>query len=148
MPNKDFHLPKKAKEVALISNGTGIAPFLGMIMENKRAIPISLYCGFRHDDAWVANYKKFAAQQIQNQRLCDFKIAFSRELHMQYVMDLIQADGAKFAQLLADNGIIMICGSLAMQRDVETILDEIVQQNNGQPLTYYKEQQQILSDCY
>jgi len=148
MPNKDFHLPKKAKEVAMISNGTGIAPFLGMIMENKKSIPISLYCGFRHDDAWIANYKKFATQQIQNKRLTDFQTAFSRELHMQYVMDLIQADGAKFAKLLADNGVIMICGSLAMQRDVEDILDQIVQKINGKPLTHYKAQQQILSDCY
>jgi len=119
-----------------------------MIMENKKSIPISLYCGFRHDDAWIANYKKFAAQQIQNKRLTDFQTAFSRELHMQYVMDLIQADGAKFAKLLADNGVIMICGSLAMQRDVEDILDQIVQKINGKPLTHYKAQQQILSDCY
>jgi sulfite reductase (NADPH) flavoprotein alpha-component len=29
--NEAFHFPKKVKKVALISNGTGIAPFLGMI---------------------------------------------------------------------------------------------------------------------
>ena len=33
--NKKFHFPKKIKNVILIANGTGIAPFLGMIQENK-----------------------------------------------------------------------------------------------------------------
>jgi sulfite reductase (NADPH) flavoprotein alpha-component len=32
--NEDFHFPKNAKNSIFISNGTGIAPFLGMISEN------------------------------------------------------------------------------------------------------------------
>ena len=148
MPNQDFHLPKKASAVALISNGTGIAPFLGMVMENKKCKPISLYCGFRHDDAWIAQYKDFAQQQQQKKCLASCAMAFSRELHRQYVMDLITHDAQKLAQLLANKGTIMICGSLAMQRDVECILDDIVLQQNGKPLSHYREQHQILTDCY
>ena len=42
--NHAFHFPKKASKVALISNGTGIAPFLGMIEQNKKKTEIHLYC--------------------------------------------------------------------------------------------------------
>ncbi len=45
--NQHFHFPKRAAQVVMISNGTGIAPFLGMIKENKKKVPIQLYCGFR-----------------------------------------------------------------------------------------------------
>ncbi len=33
--NKHFHFPKKVSQVVMVSNGTGIVPFLGMLSENK-----------------------------------------------------------------------------------------------------------------
>ncbi len=44
--NKDFHFPNRAKEVILIANGTGIAPFLGMIEKNNKT-KVHLFWGGR-----------------------------------------------------------------------------------------------------
>jgi len=137
--NQGFHFPKKASAVAMVANGTGIAPFLGMIAENKKRTPVQLYAGFRHDNDLSRQYRHFAEAEIAAGRLSGFHTAFSREENPQYVMDIIRRDAAFFADLLANNGTVMICGSLAMQRDVETILAEIHPD---------LEKGQVLTDCY
>ena len=76
------------------------------------------------------------------------QFAFSREENKQYVMDLVEKDKEFFADLLENNGFVMICGSLQMQKDVEKKLDEIVKFYNQQSIDYYRSQQQILTDCY
>jgi sulfite reductase (NADPH) flavoprotein alpha-component len=146
--NKAFHFPKKAKKVALISNGTGIAPFLGMIEQNKKKVDIHLYSGFRQKTKITSHYEDFSSEMIQKQRLSKLHLAFSREADHHYVMDLIKRDETFFADLLANDGVIMICGAIKMQFDVENILDAICLEKNNKTLSDYKEKGQILSDCY
>ncbi len=148
MSNPGFHFPEKTGAVAMIANGTGIAPFLGMIMDNCKNTPLYLYAGFRHDNELTQEYRQFASEEIAKKHLAGFNIALSRGETPRYVMDLIREDAQFFADLLAGNGTIMICGSLAMHKDVETILDEISVLSNKKPLSYYKDNGQILSDCY
>jgi len=146
--NKTFHFPVKAPAVVMIANGTGIAPFLGMISENRKRVPLSLYAGFRHNNALSHQYRSFADEEIAAGRLQRFETAFSREENACYVMDLICRDAAFFAGLLKNKGTIMICGSLAMQKDVEAVLSTLCMEKNGRGLHFYKEQGQVLSDCY
>ena len=146
--NKAFHFPSKAPKVALISNGTGIAPFLGMIEQNNKKTETHLYSGFRMETETVSGYKKFSDEMIQKQKLTCFHLALSREAEHVYVMDLIKRDAAFFVDLLQQDGVIMICGSLAMQKDVETILDELCLVNSIKNLHDYKKNGQILTDCY
>jgi len=146
--NGAFHFPKKASKVALISNGTGIAPFLGMIEQNKKKIETHLYSGFRMETEMVLGYKKFTSEMIEKQKLHDFHLALSRESNQFYIMDLIKRDADFFTDLLQQNGVIMICGSLAMQKDVETILDSLCQKKKMKSISEYKENGQILTDCY
>ncbi|MGO4773259.1 PepSY domain-containing protein [Flavobacterium sp. W22_SRS_FK3] len=146
--NKAFHFPVKAPKVALISNGTGIAPFLGMIEQNRKKTETHLYCGFRMETETVSGYKKFSDEMIQKQKLTSFHLALSREAEHIYVMDLIKRDTAFFIHLLQQGGVIMICGSLVMQKDVETILDELCLANNIKNLYDYKKNGQLLTDCY
>lgn len=141
--NRGFHFPAKATKVAMIANGTGIAPFLGMIAENKQRRPIRLYAGFRHKNVLSEQYRQFAEEATAAGRLTDFKMAFSREEGRQYVMDLIRQDADFFADLLENKGVIMICGSLAMQRDVEKILEEVCPKHD---LNQCRDR--ILTDCY
>lgn len=148
LKNLTFHLPKKAPKVALISNGTGIAPFLGMIEQNKTKKEIHLYSGFRMVTPTLLAYKKFAKVMIQKQHLDRFHVALSREGANIYVMDLIQKDASFFMNLLKEGGVIMICGSLAMQKDVEAILNELCLENGIKSLSEYKENGQLLTDCY
>ena len=146
--NKAFHFPSKAPKVALISNGTGIAPFLGMIEQNNKKTETHLYSGFRMETETVSGYKKFSDEMIQKQKLTSFHLALSREAEHVYVMDLIKRDAVFFVNLLQQDGVIMICGSLAMQKDVETILDELCLVNSIKNLHDYKKNGQILIDCY
>jgi sulfite reductase (NADPH) flavoprotein alpha-component len=145
--NPAFHLPKKATKVALISNGTGIAPFLGMIEQNKKKTAIHLYCGFRMETETVTGYKKFASDSIQKQQLQSFHLALSREADHCYVMDLIKRDAAFFMDLLMQGGIVMICGSLTMQKDVESALNELLT-TTALTISDYKANGQVLTDCY
>lgn len=146
--NTAFHFPKKANKVALISNGTGIAPFLGMIAQNKKKTEIHLYAGFRQKTEITAHYQKFAAEMKQKQRLSHFHLAYSREENHHYVMDLIKIDADFFADLLKNDGVVMICGALKMQFDVENVLDTICMTKNNTTLSEYKTKGQILTDCY
>ncbi len=146
--NKAFHFPKKVSKVALISNGTGIAPFLGMIEQNKTKTETHLYAGFRTETETVSVYKKFTSEMIEKQKLQSFHLALSREAENFYVMDLIKRDADFFINLLKENGVIMICGSLAMQKDVEAILDKLCVERNAKSISDYKENGQLLTDCY
>lgn len=148
MPNPAFHFPRKAASVAMIANGTGIAPFLGMVMDNRANVPVSMYAGFRYDNELTARYRQFAALQKEQKRLENLHIALSLGAEPQYVMDLIVRDAAYFTDLLAAGGVIMICGSLKMQQDVEALLDALCQSKNCRSLDYFKERNQILTDCY
>ena len=145
--NNHFHFPKNASNVALIANGTGIAPFLGMIDENIKNIETHLYCGFRNDNELSQRYSKITKQYIDNKKLHSVHFAFSRQEPSQYVMDLIARDQAFFLNLLENKGVIMICGSLQMQKDVETLLETICNKN-GTTFKSYQSNGQILTDCY
>ncbi|MEA5429206.1 PepSY domain-containing protein [Arcicella lustrica] len=145
--NKAFHFPKKASSVMMICNGTGIAPFLGMISQNKKQIPSQLYCGFRTHtslEIYQASLKAFQ----ENQQLQGLNIALSREGTKQYVGDLVKRDAEQFAEVLQNKGVIMICGSLAMQKDVVEVLDNICQEKIGKSVSYFQSHGQILMDCY
>ncbi|RYJ38848.1 Flavodoxin/nitric oxide synthase [Flavobacterium anhuiense] len=146
--NPAFHLPKKASKVAFISNGTGIAPFLGMIEQNKAKQELHLYSGFRMETPTLMAYKKFAGIMIQKEQLENFHVALSREAEHIYVMDLIKRDANFFVNVLKKDGVIMICGSLAMQKDVENILSELCKTKGLKTLSEYKANKQFLTDCY
>ncbi|MDI6049514.1 PepSY domain-containing protein [Flavobacterium sp. XS2P24] len=148
LKNAAFHFPKKAPKVALISNGTGIAPFLGMIEQNKKKTEIHLYSGFRKETETVLGYKKFADEMMEKQQLQSFHLALSREADHNYVMDLIKRDADFFMDLLEQGGVVMICGSLAMQKDVEAVLDELCLSRTSMEIAAYKANGQVLTDCY
>lgn len=142
--NPHFHLPKKP--VLLISNGTGIAPFLGMIQ--NAFSECYLYAGFRRKTPLIADFISFFEAEKQKKKLTNYKIAFSKEIDKCYVTDLLKNDAQFVSKFLEKQGVIIICGSLSMYNDVELLLTEICFSFNQKNLDFYKENQQILSDCY
>ena len=146
--NSTFHFPKKSKKVVMIANGTGIAPFLGMIDENSKKIETHLYCGFRHNNDTTKSYAEFAEKQIERNHLSKFNIAFSREENSEYVMDLVKKDANLFVETLQNGGTIMICGALAMQHDVEKVFEMICQEHLNKSFDEFKTNGQLLTDCY
>ena len=145
--NKAFRFPKASK-VVMIANGTGIAPFLGMINENKNNVETHLYTGFPHLNPTTKGYQDFAKKQIEKNHLTSYHNAFSREENKQYVMDLVHRDAKFFAETLQNKGIIMVCGALAMQHDVEKVLEEICQEHLNKSFEEFKANGQFLTDCY
>lgn len=146
--NKDFHFPKKARKVIMISTGTGIAPFLGMLNQNHKKVETLLYWGARNEDSFKL-YKKTISKNLKKGRLSSFDPAYSRVDNQKvYVQDLLQRDATTVARYLKDKGAIMICGSITMQKDVTAILDEICQNHNSKPLSFYQNRGQLKMDCY
>ncbi|MFC4210416.1 PepSY domain-containing protein [Pedobacter lithocola] len=145
--NTHFNLPAKAPNLILISNGTGIAPFLGMIDENKNKISCHLYCGFQTTSSFEP-FKEFLNVKLRESKLNKLNVAYSRAEAKQYVSHLIATNADLVVQNLLSGGVIMICGSLSMQKDILVILDEICASQTEHPLSFYQSRNQILMDCY
>ena len=145
--NSTFHAPKD-KSIIMIGNGTGVAPFLGMVEQHMSKKGIALYLGFGKQTEVVKQHEIFLTQQIKKKQLKSYQIALSREQNQCYVMDLIRKDASAIAQQLNEGTVIMICGSLQMQLDVEEALNDFCASMNGKTLIYYKDRGQILTDCY
>lgn len=144
--NKHFQFPKKAPEVIMISTGTGIAPFLGMLAENQRKTVTRLYWGGRTSKSFLL-YQPFVQQLLKEGKLAQFDPAFSREDEEVYVQYLLDRDRDYVGKALMRGGVIMICGSIAMQKEVVTLLEDICLKH-GKPLSYYQKKDQLRIDCY
>lgn len=147
LKNTHFRFPKHAGSIIMISNGTGIAPFLGIIDENKKGIPIELYCGFRQQTSFDL-YNSFLQEQIQKKKLQNIHLTLSREGTKEYVSDKVLKNGTDILHAIKDNGVIMICGSLSMQKDVLAILDVIFEHAGFASTTQLIDDRKILTDCY
>jgi sulfite reductase (NADPH) flavoprotein alpha-component len=145
--NEHFHFPAKASSVIMISNGTGIAPFLGMISDNKQKVPVHLYCGFRYRRSF-ALYEDFLGQQKTAGQLTTLHLALSREGEREYVMNLILRSAAEISGLLENDGVVMICGSLAMQKDVLEVLADVCKEHGTLNVDMLHLNGRILTDCY
>lgn len=144
--NKNFHKPKN-KPTLFISNGTGVAPFLGMIAENNTQNHCYLYAGFRYKTENIVNILSFIREQEKLGKITRHSFAFSREETQQYITDLLKQDADFIANFLENGGVIMVCGSLSMWKDVEKLLEDILSPKQ-QDVSFYKQNGQILTDCY
>lgn len=145
--NEKFHFPSSSKEVLLIANGTGIAPFLGMISENPKT-KIHLFWGGRTKKSFEL-YASYIDDAKNKGTLSTFEMALSQETSKKiYVQDVVLKHKNLVADFLKSGNSILICGSLAMQRGIEKTLDEITQQLVKSSLQKFKENNQIKTDCY
>ncbi|MCI2229044.1 PepSY domain-containing protein [Polaribacter sp. MSW13] len=146
--NKEFYFPKKTKEVILIANGTGIAPFLGMIYKNKTAKKIHLFWGGRTKES-CGIYKEKIKAALEDQSLTSFYSSFSQEQEEKiYIQDIILNYPKLISSALERGSSIMICGSLNMQKSVLKVLEEITKKHLKTSLKKFEENHQIKTDCY
>ena len=143
--NKKFHFPKKIKDVILIANGTGIAPFLGMIQENKKA-RIHLFWGGKTKKS-LELYNKYIISALENKTLTSFHIAYSQD-QQTYIQKTLQSETVLVSNTLRRNGAILVCGSLSMQFGVEKVIAEIASQELNLTIEELKNNKQIRTDCY
>lgn len=131
----------------MIANGTGIAPFLGMMSDNKKRKNLHLFWGGRTKASFNL-YKDDIDKAITKKHLSSIAIAYSQETNQQYVQDLIKERSRFFANHLQNGGVIMICGSIAMQNEVLETLQNITKSVLNKPLSYFENLEQIKMDCY
>ena len=144
--NKGFHFPRKAKEIILISNGTGIAPFLGMLQENYQHKKVHLFWGGRTKTSFNL-YQETVRKVLSSNQLTSLRLAYSREgRQKEYVQDVLSRNTNLIAEVLLNNGSIMICGSLAMEKGVLKVLRKISTEKLH--TDFRKIKQQIQTDCY
>lgn len=144
--NKNFHFPKIKNKILMICNGTGIAPFLGMIQENENPNKF-LFAGFRNETDFELNYSDYLKNEIKEKRLSSYQTIFSNSENGGRVTQLVQKNSDFIAQLLQNGGVIMLCGSKNMYNDVAIIVNEICKKN-GTTIDFYKNNNQWISDCY
>ncbi|RNC89496.1 MAG: oxidoreductase [Allomuricauda sp.] len=146
--NKEFHYPKYAPEIICISNGTGIAPFLGMISENVNNKPLHLYWGGRRKSSF-AIYKEYVDEALNSGKLTRVNYAYSQDAEAKtYVQELLRKDKSEIAKKLNAGAVVMICGSIAMQREVLDVLEQISNVLLNKPLSEFEHQEQLKMDCY
>ncbi|WP_339697992.1 PepSY domain-containing protein [uncultured Marixanthomonas sp.] len=142
--NESFHLPDKAQQVLLIANGTGIAPFLGMIATHAATKEINLFWGGKTQESF-----NLYASYLEETNLQTTQLAYSQEGNKQYVQDRLVAQKEMVAHLLQENAMIMICGSIAMQKEVLSVLENILTEYKMEVTINDLEQQGFLAmDCY
>ncbi len=146
--NPAFHLPKEAPGVIMIANGTGIAPFLGMINDSPLKQHISLFWGGRNTASYQL-YQEQLDRAVTTGKLNKLITAFSREGdEKQYVQDAISKELRWITTALSQGHVIMICGGLSMQQAVEKVLAEHLKKGSGLSLNHLKMCGQIKTDCY
>lgn len=144
--NPHFHFPKKTPSAILIANGTGIAPFLGMIHQHN-TIKISLLWGVRYTSS-IDLYRGYIENNIGHNTNIAQYIAYSREENKMYVQDMLSKQEDHILKTIKDGGCIMICGSLAMQRQVLDVLESILLEHTELDLDLLQSNGQLRMDCY
>lgn len=146
--NTHFHFNNDAKFLIFIGNGAGLAPFLGLINENENKIPIKAYFGFRNSSENLSKYLNHLEEFKNNQKISDFSIVYSKEGGCQYVTKLLEEDLDFILKSLKEGGVIMMCGSKKMQKDVEDLLNAACLKELNLSVQDLKNKKQIQTDCY
>ena len=138
--NPSFHFPKQSTASLLISNGTGIAPFLGMFQQASSET--FLFWGGRTQASYSIYEPYLLGKESQVTKV------YSKEKENQYVQDVLLQEEALVIKTLKKNGVILICGSVAMQKGVIEALQKIITENSLPNFSKLQQKGQILMDCY
>ncbi|MDO5511016.1 MAG: PepSY domain-containing protein [Weeksellaceae bacterium] len=142
-PNSAFHVDKNAPTITYFSNGTGIAPYFGML-ESLDSDKNFFYWGGRNLKSWELYQEIFDDNSVAEKHL-----VFSREQNFEkYLQDLVARDIDKILARLANGGKIMICGSKNMEKDLLAILEKEAESRGSTPIANYIEKGQIQRDTY
>ena len=132
----------------MVANGTGIAPFLGMLSEGRKS-SIHLTWGGRNEQS-VELYRDYleTPKSSKGKNLFTCELALSREEPKRYVQDALAERRSEVARILEKGGIFMLCGSIHMQQGVIETLNEITRSELDTPLSEFQLNGQLLMDCY
>jgi sulfite reductase (NADPH) flavoprotein alpha-component len=107
----------------MICAGTGIAPFAGMIRQN-RGRTIDLFFGIRHPEKDYY-YRSAIDEWVGDGRLSGYFPAFSRHERRTYVQDQLRDASSLVEERLRAGARVMVCGSSRMAHAVAQEIDAI-----------------------
>jgi len=125
----NFHLQLEAPMI-WVATGTGIAPFIGFLMQLLQMFPgsrpkIILYFGVRHPEEDYL-YQDFL-ESCRDQGVIDLRVVFSRaQQEKQYVQHKMVEQIDEVSTLIRQNGHVYVCGSEPMWDEVEGVLQHAV----------------------
>jgi sulfite reductase (NADPH) flavoprotein alpha-component len=134
-PNRRFRLPENRQTpIILVAAGTGIAPyraFLQQLEQEEADTPVWLIFGnphlrsdFLYQREWLDWRQKGLLQHID--------CAFSRDqAEKVYVQHIIRQQGERLEQWLQNGAQIYLCGGLAMGKEVELAVQNVLAERRG-----------------
>lgn len=115
--NPDFRPAPGRQPVIMISAGTGIAPFVGLIRANAARRDMHLFWGGRSAQSDFL-YQDVLAQCHDDHHLSSLTTAFSRDAEQAYVQDKLRDDADRLTGLIRKGAAVMVCGGDAMAQAV------------------------------
>jgi sulfite reductase (NADPH) flavoprotein alpha-component len=134
-PNRRFRLPENRQTpIILVAAGTGIAPyraFLQQLEQEEAETPVWLIFGnphlrsdFLYQREWLDWRQKGLLQHID--------CAFSRDqAEKVYVQHIVRQQGERLEQWLQNGAQIYLCGGLAMGKEVELAVQDVLAEQRG-----------------
>lgn len=145
--NKKFHYAHTRRKTLFIANGTGIAPFLGMLRETDNTENVRLIWGGKTRSHYELYDKYVLETDIP---LAQRHIVYSRDSNQDkaYVQNVLEENPEYITEVLANKGTIYICGSIEMQTDVFKVIDHVCGEYKLKSRKYYQRKNRIKTDCY
>lgn len=145
-PNPDFSLPSRRQPVIMVAAGTGLAPFVGLIRENRRRQPLHLIWGGRTMAA-DSLFAPVLDEAVADHSLATLTRVFSREGEGGYVQDRVRDQTDRLRQLLRQGAAVMVCGGDAMAQAVRAEFEAILA-GIGQSVDSLKKRGAYLEDIF
>ena len=130
--NERFRLPQDtSRDILMIGPGTGVAPFRGFLQERKETGASGknwLLFGAQHAESQFL-YQLEWQDALKKGHLHRLDLAFSRDqAERVYVQQRLRENAAEVYAWLERGAYVYICGAIAMGKDVQQTLIDIVSQ--------------------
>jgi len=133
--NERFRVPADtSRDIIMIGPGTGVAPFRGFVQERAETGATGrnwLFFGARHFNSDFL-YQAEWQDALRSRQLHRLDLAFSRDqAEKLYVQQRLRTRGRDVYDWLQNGAHLYVCGAIAMGKDVNTALLDIVRQHGG-----------------
>ena len=147
--NINFRIPDNFERLILISNGTGIAPLLGMAYENDENNQVDLIWGAKYSKT-LKLFRNTINDLIDEERLSSMEVGYSQDTKFpkKYVQDIVKENKSSLFENFDEGCFVMICGSIDMGEQVINLINNILIEYGKKSLNHYIDNDQIKIDTY